>query len=66
MNIQKYGNVQIYMQKNINQEMVKEDLKKVNLCMKNDKVTSNRNVNKDTSNEMKKKYIKATNIQKFA
>ena len=66
MNIQKYGNVQIYMQKNINQEMVKEDLKNVNLCMKNDKVTSNRNVNKDTSNEMKKKYIKATNIQKFA
>ena len=46
--------------------MVKEDLKNVNLCMKNDKVTSNRNVNKDTSNEMKKKYIKATNIQKFA
>ena len=30
MNIQKYGNVQTYMQKDINKEMVKEDLKKVN------------------------------------
>ena len=30
--------------------------------MKNDEVT----VNKDTSNETKKKHIKATNIQKFA
>ena len=42
--IYKYGNIQIYMQKNKNVKNVKEYVKKVNIYIKNYKVTSNRNV----------------------
>ena len=44
-----YGNIHIYMQKNVNVKNVKKDVKKVNIYIKNYKVTSNRNVNKETN-----------------
>ena len=53
------------MQKNINVKNVKEYEEKVNIYIKNYKVTSNRNINKEI-NKTKKKYIKITNIQKSA
>ena len=40
--IYKYGNIKIYMQKSKNVKNVKEYVKKVNICIKNYKVTSNR------------------------
>ena len=69
MIIKKYENIQIWKYanihvENINVKNVKEYVKKVNVCTKNYKVTSNRNVNKETNNQTKKKYIKATNIYK--
>ena len=45
----KYGNIHIYMQKNVNVKNVKKDVKKVNIYIKNYKVTSNRNVSKETN-----------------
>ena len=54
LKIYKYGNIQIYMQKNINMKNVKECVKKVNIYMKNYKVTSNRNVDKETNKQNKK------------
>ena len=57
----------MYMQKNIKVKHVKEYVKKVNVYIKNYKVTSNRNVNKETNKQNKRKYIKIiTNIQKCA
>ena len=50
------------MQKIINAKNVTEYVKKVNRYIKNYKVTSNRNVNKET-NQTKKKYKSATNIE---
>ena len=47
------------MQKNKSEKNVKGYVKKVNIYIKNYKVTSNRNVKPN-----KKEYIKATNIQK--
>ena len=44
------------MQKNINVKTVKEYVKKANIYIKNYKVTSDRNVNKET-NKPNKKYI---------
>ena len=44
MKIYKYKNIQIYKQKNKNVKIVKEYVKKVNVYIKNYKVTSNRNV----------------------
>ena len=41
------------MKKNINVKNVKEYVKKVNIYIKNHKVTSNRNVNKDKPNKEK-------------
>ena len=46
------------MQKNINAKNVKEYVKKVNIYMKNFKVTSNRNVNKETNKQNKEKIYK--------
>ena len=46
------------MQKNINVKNVKEYVKKVNIYTKNHKVTSNRNVNKDTNKPSKEKKYK--------
>ena len=46
------------MQKNINVKNVKEYVKKVNIYMKNFKVTSNRNVNKETNKQNKEKVYK--------
>ena len=46
------------MQKNINVKYVKEYVKKVNIYMKNFKVTSNRNVNKETNKQNKEKIYK--------
>ena len=43
--------------KNINVRNVKEYVKKVNIYMKNHKIASNRNVNKDTNKPNKKKNI---------
>ena len=40
--IYKYGNIQIYVQKNKNVKNAKEYVKKVNIYIKNYKVTSNR------------------------
>ena len=54
----KYGNIQIYMQKNINAKNVKGCIKKVNTYMKKYKVTSNRNVNKETNKHNKEKMYK--------
>ena len=42
--IYKYGNIQIYIQKSQNVENVKEYVKKVNIYIKNYKVTSNRSI----------------------
>ena len=57
----------MYMQKNIKVKHVKEYVKKVNVYIKNYKVTSNRNVNKETNKQDKRKYIKIiTNIQNCA
>ena len=50
------------MKKNINVKNVKEHVKNVSIYIKNHKVTSNRNVNKDTNKPNKEKYVKATNI----
>ena len=44
MKIYKYKNIQIYKQKNKNVKIVQEYVKKVNVYIKNYKVTSNRNV----------------------
>ena len=57
--IYKYTNMQIYMYKNINVKNVKEYAKKVNLYIKNYKVTPNRNVNKDTNKPNKEKIYKS-------
>ena len=46
------------MQKNINVKTVKEYVKNVNIYIKNHKVTSNRNVNKDTNKPSKEKIYK--------
>ena len=54
----KYGNIQIYMQKNINAKNVKGCAEKVNIYLKNYKVTSNRNVNKETNKQNKEKIYK--------
>ena len=43
------------MQKNINAKNVKGCAKKVNIYLKNYKVTSNRNVNKETNKQNKEK-----------
>ena len=45
------------MQKNINVQNVKEYVNKVNIYIKNDKITSNRNVNKDTNKPNKEQNI---------
>ena len=47
------------MQKNINVKNVKESVKNVNIYIKNHKVTSNRNVNKDTNKPSKGKIYKS-------
>ena len=47
------------MYKNINAKNVKEYVKNVNIYIKNHKVTSNRNVNKDTNKPSKKKIYKS-------
>ena len=63
--IWKYKNIQIWEYTNIHVEKYKcqncKRVCKVHIYIKNYKVTSNRNVNKET-NKPKKKYIKATNI----
>ena len=46
--------MQIYTKKNINVRNVKEYIKKVNIYMKNYKVTSTRNVNKEINKQNKK------------
>ena len=46
----------------MNVKNAKEYVKKVNIYIKNYKVTSNRNVNKETNKRNKEKYIKITNI----
>ena len=51
--------MQIYMQKNINVKNIKEYVKKVDIYIKNYKITSNRNIKPN-----KEKYIKATDILK--
>ena len=62
MKILKYGNIQIYMYKNINVKNVNEYVKKVNIYIKNYKVTSNRNINKETNKQNKDTIIKITKI----
>ena len=59
MIIHKYGNIQIHMQKNKNMKNVQEYLQKVNVYIKNYKVTSNRNVKPN-----KKRIYKSNKIQK--
>ena len=59
----KYKNIQKYMQKNINVKNVKEYVKKVNIY-KYIKIMKQHTI--ETLNQTKKKYIKATNIQKCA
>ena len=51
--------MEIYMLKNIGVKNVKEYVKKVNIYIKNYKVTSNRNVNKDTNKPNKEKIYKS-------
>ena len=47
------------MQKNINVQNVEEYVKKVNIYIKNYKITSNRNLNKETNKPKKEKiYIR--------
>ena len=48
----KYGNIQIYMQKNKNVKNVKEYVKKVNIYTKNHKIISNRNAKSNKYIEM--------------
>ena len=52
MQICKYGNIRIYLQKNINIKNVKECVKKVKIYM-NYEVTFTRNVNKETNKQNK-------------
>ena len=47
------------MKKNINVKNVKEHVKNVSIYIKNHKVTSNRNVNKDTNKPNKEKIYKS-------
>ena len=46
MKRQEYENIKIYTQKNVNVKNVKEYVRKVNIYIKDYKVTSNRNVHK--------------------
>ena len=46
------------MQKNINVKNVKECVNKENIYMKNYKITSNRNINKETNRQNKEKIYK--------
>ena len=46
----------------MNAKNVKEYIKKVNIYIKNHKVTSNRNVNKDTNKPSKEKIYKKQQI----
>ena len=58
----KYEILQIHIKKNINVKNVKGYVKKVNVYMRNYKVQSNRNVNKETNKQNKEKYLKITYI----
>ena len=55
MEIWKY---KIFKQKNINLKNVKKCVKKVNIYMKNYKVTSNRNIYRETNKQNKEKIYK--------
>ena len=56
MQICKYGNIQIYLQKNINIKNVKECVKKVKIYI-NYEVTFTRNVNKEANKQKKRNKV---------
>ena len=62
MIIRKCQNMQIWKHTNTKVEKCKKYVKKVNLFIKNCKVASNRNDNKDTNKPDKGKNIKAVNL----
>ena len=62
MQIWKYTNVHVEKYRCQKRKRVLLYIKNVNIYIKNYKVTSNRNVNKETNTQNKEKYIKITNI----
>ena len=64
MKRQEYENIKIYTQKNVNVKNVKEYVRKVNIYIKDYKVTSNRNVHKKTNKRNKEEVYKNNKYNK--